>query len=321
MAGRDLSFWHDSLPEGDTLAPRPSLPGDTETDVAIVGGGFTGLWTALYLRRLDPTMRVTVVEAEFAGFGASGRNGGWCSALLPMSLDAMAKRAGRDEAVAMQRAMFATVDEVGRAAEDEGIDCHFAKGGYLHLATNPAHTTRLHAELTEARRFDLGEEELRWLDRAEAAERVRAEGLLGALYTPHCAAIHPARLARGLATAVERRGGVIHEGTRAKVIEPGRVVTDHGVLRADVVVRATEGFTATLQGREADARAPLLADDRHGAPARGGVGRHRPPPAGDVQRRPPPHHLRAAHGGRAAGLRWPRRPLPLRFRGPTELRP
>ena len=250
MAGRDLSFWHDSLPEGDTLAPRPSLPGDTETDVAIVGGGFTGLWTALYLRRLDPTMRVTVVEAEFAGFGASGRNGGWCSALLPMSLDAMAKRAGRDEAVAMQRAMFATVDEVGRAAEDEGIDCHFAKGGYLHLATNPAHTSRLHDELAEARRFDLGEEELRWLDRAEAAERVRAEGLLGALYTPHCAAIHPARLARGLATAVERRGGVVHEGTRAKVIEPGRVVTDHGVLRADVVVRATEGFTATLKGEK-----------------------------------------------------------------------
>ena len=249
MADRPLSLWHDTLPDGDDLTPRAPLPGDRETDVAIVGAGFTGLWTALYLRRLDPALRVTLVEAEVAGFGASGRNGGWCSALLPMGLSSMAGSAGRDAAIAMQQAMFATVDEVGRAAAEEGIDCHYAKGGYLHLATNPAHTGRLREELEEARRFGLGEDDLRWLDRAEAADRLRAAGVLGALYTPHCAAIHPARLARGLATAVERHGAVLHEGTRATAIEPGRVRTDRGTLKADVVVRATEGYTPTLDGQ------------------------------------------------------------------------
>jgi hypothetical protein len=137
MADRPLSLWHDTLPDGDDLTPRPPLPGDRDTDVAIVGAGFTGLWTALYLRRADPSLRVTLVEAEVAGFGASGRNGGWCSALLPMGLSSMAASAGRDAAIAMQEAMFATVDEVGKAAAEEGIDCHYAKGGYLHLATNP----------------------------------------------------------------------------------------------------------------------------------------------------------------------------------------
>jgi glycine/D-amino acid oxidase-like deaminating enzyme len=160
----------------------------------------------------------------------------------------MAAAHGRDAAIAMQRAMFDTVDEVGRAAAAEGIDCHFAKGGYVSLATNPAHTSRLHDELDEARRFDLGEEDLRWLDRAEAATRLAATGVLGGLYTPHCAAIHPARLARGLAAACERHGVTIHEMTRVRAIAPGRVATDHGTLRAEVVIRATEGFTRDLDG-------------------------------------------------------------------------
>ena len=203
-----------------------------------------------YLLGLDPSLRVVVLEAEVAGFGASGRNGGWCSALLPMRLPTMVASAGQAGAMAMQRAMFDTVDEVGRAAEAEGIDCHYAKGGYVHLATNPAHTVRLRDELAEARQFGLGEDDLRWLDRAEAAERLDAAGVLGALYTPHCAAIHPARLARGLAEAVERRGGTIHEGTRATAIESGRVATDHGAVRAEIVVRATEGFTSSLDGEQ-----------------------------------------------------------------------
>jgi glycine/D-amino acid oxidase-like deaminating enzyme len=255
---RELSYWHGSLPDDDTLEPRPPLPGDDTVDVAIVGAGYTGLWTALYLLRSDPRLRLVVLEAAVAGFGASGRNGGWCSSLLPMSLGRMERDAGRDAAIAMQRAMFATVDEVGRAAADVGIDCHFAKGGYLSLATSPAHTGRLAAELDAARRFGFGDEDLRWLDRGEAADRLAATGVLGALYTPHCAAIHPARLARGLASAVERAGGVVREGTRVRAMKPGKVVTDHGDVRADIVVRATEGFTPTLAG-EKRTLAPLYS--------------------------------------------------------------
>ncbi len=129
MEYRTRSFWLDSL-VNDPLTPRPSLPADADVDVAIVGAGFTGLWTAYYLQQRDPGLRIALVEAEIAGFGASGRNGGWCSGLLAMSLDTMAKESSRGAAVAMQREIFATVDEVGLIADKEGIDCHFAKGGY-----------------------------------------------------------------------------------------------------------------------------------------------------------------------------------------------
>src|SRR5580704_13324215 len=109
---RSLSLWHDTVP--GSLAPGAPLPGDAEADVVIVGAGFTGLWTAYYLARADPGLRIVVCEREIAGFGASGRNGGWCSALFPASLAKLARMAGRPAAVAMTRAMQETVDEVGR---------------------------------------------------------------------------------------------------------------------------------------------------------------------------------------------------------------
>ena len=254
---RSRSFWLDDLVDDD-LAPRPALPGDQDADVAIVGAGYTGLWTGLSLLELDPSLRVAIVEAEVAGFGASGRNGGWCSALLPMSLDRVARRDGHPAAVAMRQAMASSVDEVGRAATREGIDCDYVKGGYLSLARSPAHVPRLHSRRREEQRFGATADDVRWLDRTEATAMVAADGVLGGLLTSHCAVIHPARLVRGLAAAVERRGARIYEGTRAVSIEPGRVVTDHGIVRAEVVVRATEGFTPLLPGQRR-ALAPLYS--------------------------------------------------------------
>lgn len=96
MRYQELSYWLSSLDE--PLTPRPALPGDTDADVVIVGAGYTGLWTAYYLARADPTLRVVVLEKEIAGYGASGRNGGWCSALFPTSLTGLARRHGRDAA-------------------------------------------------------------------------------------------------------------------------------------------------------------------------------------------------------------------------------
>jgi glycine/D-amino acid oxidase-like deaminating enzyme len=244
---RSRSLWLDRL-DGDPLTPRAPLDGPLDVDVAIVGAGFTGLWTAYYLHETDRGLRIAVVERDIAGFGASGRNGGWCSALLPMGLSTMQRRHGRDAAIAMQAAMHATVDEVGRVAAAEGIDCQFAKGGWVHLATAPLHLARLHHQIDEARRFGFGEEDLRWLELDEAAAMVRATGVLGAAFTPHCAAIQPARLVRGLASVVERRGVAIHEGTSVRSLGPGVVDTDRGRLRAPVVVRATEGFTPELAG-------------------------------------------------------------------------
>lgn len=243
---RDISFWFDSL--GELVTPRPSLSGDLEVDVAIVGAGFTGLWTAYYLKRRDPTLRVAVVEAETAGFGASGRNGGWCSALFAASDARLARSFGPRAARAMRLAMQGSVEEVGRVAAIEGIDCHFAKGGTVTVARNAAQLARTRGEIGEARRLGIGPEDLALLGPREARALLGAEGTLGATYTPHCAAIHPARLARGLGAAVERLGAVVVERTRVTAIEPGRARTTHGDVRAEVVVRATEGYTPRLAG-------------------------------------------------------------------------
>jgi glycine/D-amino acid oxidase-like deaminating enzyme len=244
---RSRSLWLDQL-EGDPLTPRPPLPGRLEVDVAIVGAGYTGLWTAYYLRKADPGLRVAVLEREVAGFGASGRNGGWCSAFMAMDREALARRAGREATVALQREMFRTVDEVGRVADREGIDCQYVKAGALQLATSPVQLARLEQGLAHARRWGMDEADQRLLGPAEAGERIRVAGLLAAAWTPHCAALDPARLARGLAGVVERQGVPIFESTPVTRIRPGRVDTTHGPVIAEVVVRATEGYTATLPG-------------------------------------------------------------------------
>jgi glycine/D-amino acid oxidase-like deaminating enzyme len=239
------SLWSATSP---SEARRPQLPGDRDADVVVVGAGFTGLWTAYYLLRSDPGLRVVVLEAEHAGFGASGRNGGWCSALFPASAAKMAALpgSGRDAAIAMHRAMCGSVDEVGRVAVAEGIDCDYAKGGTVVLARSPVHLDRARAEVATARSW--GDEDLRLLDPDETAGLVRATGVLGSTYTPWCAAIHPLKLARGLAGVVAGLGGTIHEGTAVTAIEPGRAVTPYGTVRAEVVLRATEGFTPRLPG-------------------------------------------------------------------------
>jgi glycine/D-amino acid oxidase-like deaminating enzyme len=242
---RSLSYWFGSLDEA--IEPRPSLESDADVDVAIVGAGYTGLWTAYYLRRQHPDLSVAVVEREVAGFGASGRNGGWCSALFAASDERLARMFGQSAARAMRRALQDSVDEVGRVAATEGIDCHFAKAGTVVAARSPAQLERARREVDAARELGIGPEDLQLLGRREARALLGAEAILGATYTPHCAAIHPARLARGLAMAVERLGARVYERTSAIEIAPGRVRTDHAELRASVVIRATEGYTAQLR--------------------------------------------------------------------------
>ncbi|MEV0457161.1 NAD(P)/FAD-dependent oxidoreductase [Catellatospora methionotrophica] len=277
------SLWSDTA--AGAVAPRPPLPGDLDVDVAIVGAGYTGLWTAYYLRRADPALRIAIVEAEHAGFGASGRNGGWCSGLLPTPLPQLAKLHGREAAVAFQQAMIDTVDEVGRVVAAEGIDCHWDKGGTLGLARSDAQWRGARAEVELAASYGF---ELRLLDRREALERCGATSVHGATWSPHCAAVHPLRLVHGLASAVERLGVPIYEQTRVLEIMPGTartmtgshgagagtqgagagmrgaggggvagghgaaVRTAHGTVRAEVVVRATEGYTAGLPGHRRD---------------------------------------------------------------------
>ena len=244
------SLWLDQVvDDGDDLTPRPPLDGDTEADVVVVGAGLTGLWTAYYLTEADPELRVVVVEREFAGFGASGRNGGWCSALFPASASTLARGHGTPAARAMRAAMRDTVVEVGGVAAFEEIDCDFAYGGTLRLARSTAQLERARAEADDAARWG---DDVTLLDAPATRDRLRATRVLGGTYTPDCARVQPARLVRGLARVVAARGVTIAEGTTALRLSPRAVVTDRGTVRARHVVRATEAWTSQLPGSRRD---------------------------------------------------------------------
>ena len=240
-ANAPVSHWYPQAPD-----LRPALPGDRDADVCIVGAGYTGLWTAYYLKQLDPALRITVLEARFAGFGASGRNGGWLSGLPPGNREVLAAEHGRDAVLAWQRALNDAVDEVIAVAAREGIDADIVKGGNLEVARTPAQARRLRAEVDEEHRW--GVADMRLLTAAEATARIAVDRTVLGAFTPHCARVQPAKLVRGLADTVQRLGVVIYEQTPVAAIEPGRARTAHGVVRAPVVLRATEGFTARIAG-------------------------------------------------------------------------
>lgn len=243
---RSVSFWFDSLAESgaDDLVPRPALPGDREFDVAIVGGGLTGLWSAYYLLKRSPGLRVAVLEKEVAGFGASGRNGGWCSALFPASTAALERRHGLPAALAMRRAMIDTVDEVGRVAQAEGIDCDFVQGGTLLFARSKPQLARAKEEVAEAEHY--GVDHIRWLSSPQGVSKPAPTNTLATLVEPACARLHPGKLVRGLARIVESLGGIIFEQTEVQTWESHRVTTTRGTVTAGAIVIATEGFGASF---------------------------------------------------------------------------
>lgn len=238
-------LWSENLPLQPTRYP---LAGDATADVAIVGAGFTGLWTAYYLKEADPTLEVVVLEAEHVGFGASGRNGGWCHAAYPLGLAMLVHDYGREEGVRFKRALNAAVTEVGRVAAAESIDCHFHQGGRVLVARSELHLARARSEVAAYHGLGFTAADIRLLDADEAAGMVGASGVVGASYSSHAAAVQPAALAVGLAAACERRGVRIYERTRVLSIGRGEVRCSAGVVRAGAVIRATEGFSRTLPG-------------------------------------------------------------------------
>jgi len=252
MRNGEISYWWQAL--GGYPPRRPSLPGPLEADVCIVGGGYTGLWTAYYLAGQRPGARIVVLEAAFAGYGASGRNGGWVTPELPGSRARYARAAGGAAGVReLEAALRSTVDEVGRVCQAESIACDFVKGGRLSVATSPTQLARLRDGLSAARARGEGDDICQFLTGAETRERVNVAGVLGGLYAPASARIQPAALAAGLAAAAERRGVEIYEATPVSAIEPGSrpgavARTAFGDVRARSVLRCTEGYTAALPG-------------------------------------------------------------------------
>jgi glycine/D-amino acid oxidase-like deaminating enzyme len=223
------SFWFYEM--GGLPRPRPALPGSIDVDVAIVGGGFTGLWTAYYLAKAEPALKICVLEREVCGYGASGRNGGWvCGAVAGYFGDPASEAAIRE-----------TVTEVGRVCDVEAIDCSYHHGGALTVATNQPQLEHLRHEVKPP---------FQWLEPDQLAERIRIPSALGAIYDPDYARVQPARLARGLADVVERAGVEVYEATPVIEIAPGLARAEQGDVRARWVVRATEGYTASLAGLE-----------------------------------------------------------------------
>ena len=253
----------------ETAGPATAYVGEIprSVDVAIVGGGLTGLWSAYYLLEHRPDLTVLVLEAEHVGFGGCGRNGGWVSALWPVSPQAVAATHGRPATLDLLAELRRTVDEVGSRCAVEGIEAGFVRGGTLALVRSRAQERRAREDIEHSQRWGLG---TLWLDREAALERLAAEGVRAATFNPHCARVHPRRLVDGLAAAVTRRGALIREGRRVGRLSREVVVLEDGLrISARHVLRATEAWTSHVPGHERDvapvyslmvATEPLSAD-------------------------------------------------------------
>jgi len=245
---RQFSFWLETC--GDDLTPRPSLSRSVDVDVAILGAGYSGLWTAYYLRRDHPELSVAVVDRDIAGFGASGRNGGWCSGKFPVTAGRLIERFGLKDARALMLAMCESVDEVGHVLAAEQIDAHFRKGGILSLARGAHQVASIRSSYAQWERLGLGDR-YRLLNAEESAELIRVANVHGALFTGDGACLHPGRLVRGLARAVERHGATIYEQTEVTAFSAGSgaaLQTPGGEIRAGrAVVLAGEAYLTRLR--------------------------------------------------------------------------
>lgn len=238
-----ISLWMDQL---EDLSPCAPLQGELDVDVAIIGAGYTGLWTAYYLKRQAPQLRIAILEAHTAGFGASGRNGGWLMGNL-LGEDRLLAGVSGEQRQAAFALLQGIPDEVATVLTREGIDCDYRKGGVLYCAARYAEQeASLRAYLQHLYDLGLGETDYRWLNPDELRQQVRMHNAYGAIYSPHCATIQPAKLVRGLAQALQRMGVQLFEQSPVSAWQPGLVSTAHGQVRAHWVVPAVEGYGVTL---------------------------------------------------------------------------
>ncbi len=237
-----VSLWMDQ--SGDALVPRPALEHDVDADVAIIGAGFTGLWTAYYLKQQSPELKIIILESETAGFGASGRNGGW---LMGGMLGESRFAEGLPPPRRKQTfdLLKGIPDEVHKVLIREKIDCHYRKGGVLYCAARyPEQADRLRSDLDGLYLEGHSEEDYVWLDQQQLASEIRIPGAYGAVFSPHCATIQPALLVRGLARAVEKSGVTIYDRSPVTDWRTRQVHTARGTVRADWIVPAVEGYAA-----------------------------------------------------------------------------
>ena len=236
------SYWLESLGK---YTEREPLGGDRKVDVCIIGGGFTGLSTAIHLEK-KPSLNVLVLESGVVGFGASGRNGGFSMRLFGITMELTARRFGKKKTREADQYMIDAVNHLEKMVQKYNIDCDYVRDGMITVATNPRQLKHLEKEMRMAE--ELGMEGLKWLDGEETRVLVNSPTYLGARYDRQCALIHPAKLVRGLAEEAVKRETVIHERTNVLKIDLDRseVRTDRGTIKAETIVIATNAYSSFL---------------------------------------------------------------------------
>ena len=241
----EVSYWYADM--GLPATRRPALTAPTRADVAIIGAGYTGLWAAYYLKKACPDLDILIIDKHFAGFGASGRNGGWCMGAFAWNHERYAATSSRQSVLDMVRALEGTVAQITKVCAELGIDAEIHPTEEVMIATNQAQLVRMQAEI--AHRHHWGEaHRVRALSAAELTQRISVPHALGAMAVSGVARIHPAKLVQGLARAVESMGVRIAEDTAALSYAKGEIVTPRARITAPIILRCTEGFTAQIKG-------------------------------------------------------------------------
>ena len=236
------NFWTQSK---EPRAVNPPVAGDLATDVAIIGGGYTGLATAYHLKTADPSLKVAVLDAETAGFGASGRNAGFVMTLFGASSGLMKSLHGKDKLLAAHKYMESAIDALEAMVNEHKIDCDFERSGFLKVATSPTYEARIKKEIELF--HAIGAEGFEWLDAAQVASRVRSPTFMGACWEPGCGLLNPIKWVDALRRLAVGRGAKLCEGTRIESVARAgskfRLATPGGTVTAEKVVFATNGYT------------------------------------------------------------------------------
>lgn len=243
---RHRSLWlQEALQREDEVTATP-LSGAQRADIAIIGGGYVGLWTALRIKEREPACDVAIVEQDICGGGASGRNGGQVHAWWE-NLGALIRICGTEEALRLARASQEAVEEVASLPERWGIDAHVRRGGWLWTATTPAQVGAWEQAVRLCEQH--GIDALQRLPPAEVARRAGSATHLAGIIDPRAVAVHPGLLVRGLRRVALERGVCIYEHSRVTAFDrrrPAVLRTPHGAMTADSVVLATNAWAAGL---------------------------------------------------------------------------
>ena len=213
---------------------RKSINKNESFDVAIIGAGFSGLWSAFHLKQFQPNLKIAVFEKEYVGFGASGRNGGWASAEYPTSSNRLIKENGLESYKNLRTAITKSIDEIGQIAKSNNWQIDYAKGGALVFARGNAQLSRISKDI---------DDEHQLLNKSQTTELLNIPSALGSVFTPHCAALNPFKLVRTLADHLEKNGVIIYEQSNVSEIKDKQVAVNGFKVDCIFSIRATEAFT------------------------------------------------------------------------------